>query len=280
LAPSLHAQSEAIAPSWLIIAVVVSHSPLIEGFERRLKQVQLLSPHQEWILASRARGGDGDARRQLVEANLRLVLRLALRHRYRGVDFLDLVQEGAAGLIDAVDRFDHRRGLRFSTLATIVINGAMCNGLERGHLIRLPPAEVRRLRRLRKTEDELRQVLGRTPHDDELAAELDLPSNDVASLRARGTRPASLDELPLAAVADDCPLEQAEAAAIRVDVRRAVASLSPRERIVIERRFGLVGERTTLAAIGRDLGVTYERVRQIEAKALDQLKEVLEGIVN
>jgi RNA polymerase primary sigma factor len=259
---------------------VVFHSPLTEGFERCLQQVRLLSPHEEWILASRVRDGDSEARRQLVEANLRLVLRLALRHRYRGVDFLDLVQEGAIGLIDAVDLFDHRRGLRFSTLATVVINGAICKGLDRGHLVRLPAAEVRRLRRLRKAEDQLRQALGRMPHDDELAADLDLPAHHVASLRGSATRPASLDELPLAAVVDDCALEQAEASAIRVDVRRAVASLAPRERIVIERRFGLVGDRATLAAVGRDLGVTYERVRQIEAKALEHLKQVLEGIVD
>jgi RNA polymerase sigma factor (sigma-70 family) len=258
--------------------VTVLESALDKAFVERVEAVRLLTPQQEHILATRARRGDADARRRLIEANLRLVLRIALRQRYRGVELNDLVQDGATGLIQAVDRFDDRRGFRFSTLATIVIRSAIYDALERGHLIRLPPSRVRQLRRMRTKEDELRHWLGRTPSDGELAHATDLTADDVATLRAAAARPASLDELPGTRLADDRGVDQVVAAAVRADVRCAVSRLPPRERFVIERRFGLVGEQTTLAEVGQELGLTHERVRQIEASALEQLREVLKDI--
>jgi RNA polymerase sigma factor (sigma-70 family) len=237
-----------------------------------------MSPAQERALARRSAQGDLAARRRLVEANLGLVATVAAEYRGRGVPFADLLQEGSIGLIRAVDRFDHRRGVRLSTYASWWIRNAVVSALGDARTVRLPDSAQRRLQALRRSAADLAVDTGREPTLDQAARAAGLSPADAAQLE-RATRVRSLDEPfdggttladTVAAVDDGDDPVDAEL------VRRAVGALPARSRLVIERSFGLDGGRPeTLREIAGRIGASPERARQVRAEALRRLRTSL-----
>jgi len=252
---------------------------------RSIGRVPLLSAEEEVSLAKRIERGDVAAKQHMVEANLRLVVSIAKGYVGRGLTLLDLIQEGSLGLIRAVEKFDYRRGYKFSTYATWWIRQAVTRSLaDKGRTIRIPVHMVERLNKLIHAERRLIQQIGREPSCAELAEELECSVREVRDVMRITQQPISLekpvgeeDDSALADFVEDVsaesPFEIASEALRRENVMRVLASLPRREREVIEMRYGIVGGRSrTLEEVGRAFNITRERVRQIENRTLKKLQ--------
>jgi RNA polymerase primary sigma factor len=257
---------------------------------RSIGRVPLLTAEEEVALAKRIERGDIAAKQHMVEANLRLVVSIAKGYVGRGLTFLDLIQEGSLGLIRAVEKFDHRRGYKFSTYATWWIRQAVSRALaDKARTIRIPVHMVERLNKLISAERMLIQQLGREPSAEEIARELECEVREVRDVQRLAQQPISLekpmgeeDDSALADFVEDVsaesPFEIASEALRRENITRVLASLPRREREVLELRYGIVGGRArTLEEVGRAFNITRERVRQIENRTLKKLQTLPEA---
>ncbi len=257
----------------------------VRMYLKEIGRVPLLTAEQEVSLAKRIERGDMAAKRALIEANLRLVVSIAKRYMGRGLLFLDLIQEGNLGLMRAVDKFDYRRGYKFSTYATWWIRQAITRAIaDQARTIRIPVHMVETINRLIRTQRAMIQDLGRDPSHEELAAKLEITPEKVREILKLSQEPVSMDtpvggeeDSSLADFIEDeispVPTEAVTAKMRRQEVQELLETLSHRERKVLELRFGLRGEEPrTLEEVGQRFGVTRERIRQIEAKTLTKLK--------
>jgi RNA polymerase primary sigma factor len=269
-------------------APVETTTDALQLFLREAGRHRLLTAAQEVSLAKRIERGDADAKTEMIQSNLRLVVSIAKNYRNQGLPFLDLIQEGTLGLIRAVEKFDWRRGFKFSTYATWWIRQAVARALaDKGRTIRMPVHIVERLQKINRAERSLWTQLGREPTLEEIADEASLTPEQVVEVRAAARASTSLDA-PVGDqddavfgdfVAGDEPLpeETVEVRLRKQALRSALASLPDREREVVTLRYGIDGrEPRTLEEIGRCLGLTRERVRQIELESLRRLALVRE----
>ncbi len=256
----------------------------VKTYLKEIGRVPLLAAEEEAALARAAQAGDEDARRRLSEANLRLVVSVAKRYAGRGLPFLDLIQEGNLGLMKAAEKFEPDRGFKFSTYATWWIRQAITRAIaDQARTIRIPVHMVETINRMRQATNQLVYQNGHEPTPEELAKAMDMSVERVREIQRMAQEPASL-ESPVGEeedsslgdfVADEnaeAPGKAADRAMVAQQINQALKSLTPREEKVIRLRFGLDdGRPRTLEEVGRDFGVTRERVRQIEAKAIRKL---------
>jgi RNA polymerase primary sigma factor len=259
-------------------------------FMREIGKVPLLTADQEVTLAKRVERGERAAKTQMIEANLRLVIAIAKTHLGRGLSFLDLIQEGSLGLIRAVEKFDYRKGFKFSTYAHWWIRQAVQRALaDQARTIRIPVHMFERLNKVTQTQRQLVQRLGREPRPDEIAAELELTSEEVRQILRIAQFPISLEK-PIGESEDaklgdlvedelaESPFDLASVSLRCEDIERSLAALPERARQVIELRFGLHDDQPrTLEEVGRTLGLTRERIRQIENTTLKTLASLPEA---
>ena len=263
----------------------VSIEDPVRMYLKEIGKVPLLSADEEVDLAKRMEKGDSDAKKRLAEANLRLVVSIAKRYVGRGMLFLDLIQEGNLGLIKAVEKFDYRKGYKFSTYATWWIRQAITRAIaDQARTIRIPVHMVETINNLIRVQRQLLQELGREPYPEEIAKEMQLPVDRVREIQKISQEPVSL-ETPIGEeedshlgdfIQDDNVPVPAEAAAftlLKEQLSGVLNTLTDREQKVLRLRFGLDdGRARTLEEVGKEFDVTRERIRQIEAKALRKLR--------
>lgn len=257
----------------------------VRMYLKEIGKVPLLSAEEEIELALRMEEGDEEAKKRLCEANLRLVVSIAKRYVGRGMLFLDLIQEGNLGLIKAVEKFDYRKGFKFSTYATWWIRQAITRAIaDQARTIRIPVHMVETINKLIRVSRQLLQEYGREPLPEEIAAEMGIPEDKVREIIKIAQEPVSL-ETPIGEeedshlgdfIPDDDAPAPAEAAAftlLKEQLMGVLSTLTPREEMVLKLRFGLEdGRARTLEEVGKEFKVTRERIRQIEAKALRKLR--------
>ena len=257
----------------------------VRMYLKEIGKVPLLTPDEEIELAKRMELGDEEAKKTLAEANLRLVVSIAKRYVGRGMQFLDLIQEGNLGLIKAVEKFDYRKGYKFSTYATWWIRQAITRAIaDQARTIRIPVHMVETINRLVRTQRQLLQSLGREPSPEEIAKEMDLPVDRVREIMKISQDPVSL-ETPIGEEEDshlgdfiqddhvEVPVDAATFTLLHGQLMEVLETLTDREQKVLRLRFGLDdGRPRTLEEVGKEFNVTRERIRQIEAKALRKLR--------
>ena len=269
----------------LSVPDVVSIEDPVRMYLKEIGKVPLLSAEEEIELAKRMELGDQEAKKRLAEANLRLVVSIAKRYVGRGMLFLDLIQEGNLGLIKAVEKFDYRKGYKFSTYATWWIRQAITRAIaDQARTIRIPVHMVETINKLIRVSRQLLQELGREPTPEEIAAEMNMPVDRVREILKISQEPVSL-ETPIGEeedshlgdfIQDDNVPVPADAAAftlLKEQLEEVLGTLTEREQKVLTLRFGLEdGRARTLEEVGKEFNVTRERIRQIEAKALRKLR--------
>lgn len=257
----------------------------VRMYLKEIGKVSLLSASEEVEIAQRMAEGDAEAKRQLAEANLRLVVSIAKRYVGRGMLFLDLIQEGNLGLIKAVEKFDYRKGYKFSTYATWWIRQAITRAIaDQARTIRIPVHMVETINKLIRVNRQLLQEFGRDPRPDEIAREMGISEDKVREIIKIAQEPVSL-ETPIGEeedshlgdfIPDDdapAPAEVVAGTLLKEQLMDVLDTLTPREEKVLRLRFGLDdGKARTLEEVGREFAVTRERIRQIEAKALRKLR--------
>jgi RNA polymerase primary sigma factor len=260
----------------------------LQLFFKDMGKVRLLTAQEEVGLAKRIWRGDLDAKQKMVESNLRLVVSIAKNYRNQGLPFLDLIQEGNIGLVRAAEKFDYRRGFKFSTYATLWIRQAIARALaDKARTIRIPVHIVEKLNKIRSAERKLVTALGREPTAEEIAAVTGIDPDEVDSIKRWAQAPVSLEK-PVGGeeesefgqfIADEraeSPYERAAEILTKEALREALENLSYRERRVLELRYGLGGEDPrTLDEVGRTFNVTRERIRQVENQSLKKLQDPL-----
>src|SRR6266446_2170022 len=262
----------------------------LQLFLKDIGKVDLLTAAQEVELAKRIERGDHLAKQEMIEANLRLVVSIAKRYRNQGLPFLDLIQEGTIGLVRAAEKFDHRKGFKFSTYATWWIRQAVARALaDKARTIRMPVHVVEKLNKIMRTERKLRAERGREPTNEEIAHDLDMTVEEVETIRRTSQTPVSLEkpvgdeeESEFGQFLEDehtpLPDEAADTAFRAEALAKCLGSLSYRERRVLELRYGLNGEQPcTLDEVGRAFQVTRERIRQIENQGLKKLRALADS---
>jgi RNA polymerase primary sigma factor len=263
----------------------------LQLFLKDIGKVDLLTAAQEVELAKRIERGEHRAKQEMVEANLRLVVSIAKRYRNQGLPFLDLIQEGTIGLVRAAEKFDHRKGFKFSTYATWWIRQAVARALaDKGRTIRMPVHIVEKLNKIVRSERKLRAELGREPTSAEIARDVELTSDEVEQIRRSSQAPVSLEKPVgdeeesefghfLTDESEPLPEEAAEVELRKATLMRVLGTLSMRERRVLELRYGLNGEHPcTLDEVGRAFNVTRERIRQIENQSLKKLRALSDSV--
>src|SRR5215217_1149144 len=262
----------------------------LQLFLKDIGRVPLLTAAQEVELAKRIERGDHPAKQKMIESNLRLVVSIAKNYRNQGLPFLDLIQEGTIGLVRAAEKFDYRRGFKFSTYATWWIRQAVARALaDKARTIRMPVHVVEKLNKIGRVERKLLAELGHDPTADEIARELEIDREEVDQIRRSAQAPISLEKPVgdeeesefghfLADQSATAPDEAAETTLRKETLKRILCALSPRERRVLELRYGLDGQHPrTLDEVGRTFNVTRERVRQIENQSLKKLQALAES---
>jgi RNA polymerase primary sigma factor len=283
-------EQEGEPESKLDLSIKTASNDPVRMYLREIGKVPLLTAEQEVSLAKRIERGDMDAKNQLIQANLRLVVSIARRYANRGLTLLDLIQEGNLGLIRAVEKFDYRRGFKFSTYATWWIRQAVSRALaDQARTIRIPVHMVETINKLIRVQRQLLQDLGREPTPEEIATDMGLTPDKVREIQKISQEPVSLEN-PVgdegdSQLGDFIEDEQSVAPSDAVgelmqgeDLGRVLELLTSRERRVLEMRYGLTdGRPHTLEEVGVQFGVTRERIRQIEAKTLAKLRAYREA---
>jgi len=257
----------------------------VRMYLREIGRTPLLTKEEEVVLAKKIEKGDEAAREKMTVSNLRLVVANAKKYLNRGLSFLDLIQEGNTGLMRAVEKFDWRRGYKFSTYATWWIRQAITRAIaDQSRMIRIPVHMNETINKFKKTQRQLSQELNREPTLNEIAAEMKIAPEKVEQIVKISQKTTSLEK-PVGKEEDtllkefipdeemETPVESASFELLKGQVREVLQTLSPRERRILELRFGLIDHQPrTLEEVGRDFGITRERIRQIEAKALRKLR--------
>jgi len=267
------------------LAVAKKITDPVRMYLKEIGRTPLLTKEEEIELAKRIERGDQRAKQKLIQSNLRLVVSIAKRYMNRGLSFLDLIQEGNKGLIRAVEKYDWRRGYKFSTYATWWIRQGVTRAIaDQARTIRIPVHMIETINKLFRVNRRLTQELGRKPTPEEISKEMNLEPSKVRYILKIAQKTASLEK-PIGEDEDSylgdfiedttqiSPYDFTSKGLLKKDIREVLSTLSPREAEVLKMRFGLLGEKpATLEEVGKRFGVTRERIRQIEAKALKRLR--------